>query len=219
MLDVAVAGINRFASAPPVEQPAEQAVVVLPAAFLQEMFSRVQELADRVAVLEETVSAQSREIRELREVGVRCGEGEEAIKSRISAVQDLQPTITHLAERNASNEALIEDLRRQQERDHERVLVEVAHDRQRLATLEARPARAEAPPAPPGSKTAARLEQMRTILTDRGSTTFKEMERLLRISPKEMNRILARADKRSIEVFTREGDRRQKVLRLKVQIR
>jgi len=215
MLDVAVAGINRFASAPPVEQPAEQAVVVLPAAFLQEMFSRVQELADRVAVLEETVSAQSREIRELREVGVRCGEGEEAIKSRISAVQDLQPTITHLAERNAANEALIEDLRRQQEQDHERVLVEVAQDRQRLAALEGRPAQVEAPPAP-GTKTAARIEKLKQILKERGGvSSFKALRRDLGLKPNQFTALVNKLDKRVFIVTVNHRARDEKLLRLR----
>jgi len=117
-------------------------------------------------------------------------------------------------------EGKIEALERELEHNFETTLTEIARDRQRLTALEeARSSRVDAPPAPPGSKTAARLEQMKVILKERGSTTFKEMERLLRISPKEMNRLLARVDKRSIEVFTRKGDRRQKVLRLRAQIR
>jgi DNA repair exonuclease SbcCD ATPase subunit len=59
--------------------------------------------------------------------------------------------------------------------------------------------------APTGKKSKARVEQLKEILRC-GSKTYKELERLLDISPKEMNRLVAMLDT---------GDNRQKVLRLR----
>lgn len=71
---------------------------------------------------------------------------------------------------------------------------------------------------PKGTKTLARVKKIDEVLKARGSTTFKELERILKISSKEMNRLLARLDMRRYEVHHRPGDNREKVLRLKVQI-
>jgi DNA-binding transcriptional MerR regulator len=74
--------------------------------------------------------------------------------------------------------------------------------------------------APPqGSKTLARITKIDEILKTRGSTTLKELERILKIRPQEMSRIIARLDKRRYEIFLRDGDEREKVLRLRAQIR
>jgi hypothetical protein len=48
---------------------------------------------------------------------------------------------------------------------------------------------------------------------------LKQLERILQICPKEMNRLLAKLDMRRYELHSRPGDAREKVLRLKVQIR
>jgi hypothetical protein len=72
---------------------------------------------------------------------------------------------------------------------------------------------------PRGEKTLARIDKIDEILKARGATSMKELERFLKISPKEMNRILSKLDMRRYEVHTRPGDDREKVLRLKVQIR
>jgi DNA repair exonuclease SbcCD ATPase subunit len=69
-------------------------------------------------------------------------------------------------------------------------------------------------PSPTGKKTLARIEKLKEILR-RGPKTYKELERLLGISPKEMNRLVSRLDSRSYEIFYRAGDDRQKVLRLR----
>ena len=67
---------------------------------------------------------------------------------------------------------------------------------------------------PTGKKSKARVEQLKEILKG-GSKTYKELERILKISPKEMNRLVSMLDTRSYEVFFRAGDNRQKVLRLR----
>jgi anion-transporting ArsA/GET3 family ATPase len=67
---------------------------------------------------------------------------------------------------------------------------------------------------PKGSKTPERISRMKEILSN-GARTFKEMEKLLGVSPKEMNRLVSKVDQRSFEVFTRPGDERQKVIKLR----
>ena len=71
---------------------------------------------------------------------------------------------------------------------------------------------------PSGDKTMERIAKIDDILKVNGSTSFKELGRLLKIRPQEMSRIVAKLDKRRYEIFFRAGDDRQKVLRLKVQI-
>jgi hypothetical protein len=97
-----------------------------------------------------------------------------------------------------------------------RLALEAAQDRKRISTLEANSRKI--PMIPKGAKTEARLKKLEEILREKGSCSYRELERLLRISPKEMNRLVSRLDNREYEVFTRNGDDRQKVLRKKVQI-
>jgi uncharacterized coiled-coil protein SlyX len=76
------------------------------------------------------------------------------------------------------------------------------------------------PPAPPkGTKTLARLAKIDEILKTRRATTLKELERILGIDRATMTRLLARLDMRRYEIHSRPGDDREKVLRLKAQIR
>jgi hypothetical protein len=74
-------------------------------------------------------------------------------------------------------------------------------------------------PPPKGEKTLARIAKLKDFLKTRGSgATFQECERLLGIKPNQMSALITKLDKRSFEVFTRVGDGRQRVIRLKVQI-
>ncbi len=70
------------------------------------------------------------------------------------------------------------------------------------------------PTQPKGKKTLARIEQVKEILKS-GPRTFKDLERLLKISPKEMNRLVSKLDTRCYVIFYRSGDERQKVIRLR----
>ena len=72
---------------------------------------------------------------------------------------------------------------------------------------------------PRGKKTISRIVKIDEILKTRGPVTLKELEKILKIDPSTMTRILARLDKRRYEIHTRPGDEREKVLRFKVQIR
>jgi DNA-binding MarR family transcriptional regulator len=71
---------------------------------------------------------------------------------------------------------------------------------------------------PSGKKTIARISMIEEILIARGSTTFKELERLLKISPGEMTRLISKLDKRKFEVHPRPNHNREKVLRRKQEI-
>jgi len=72
------------------------------------------------------------------------------------------------------------------------------------------------PKAPPqGSKTIARIAKIDEILKARGATTLKELERILKIRPQEMSRLLRRLDQRRYEVFLRNENKQEKVIRLR----
>jgi hypothetical protein len=71
---------------------------------------------------------------------------------------------------------------------------------------------------PKGQKTLERIAKIDEVLKARGSTTLKELEKMLKIRPQEMSRLVAKLDKRRYEIFLRAGDKREKVLRLRAQI-
>jgi hypothetical protein len=72
---------------------------------------------------------------------------------------------------------------------------------------------------PKGEKTIARLAKIEEVLKTRGPSTLKELERILGIDKATMTRLLGKLDMRRYELHSRPGDDREKVLRLKVQIR
>ena len=72
---------------------------------------------------------------------------------------------------------------------------------------------------PTGQKTLERIAKIDEVLKARGSTTLKELGKMLKIRPQETSRLVAKLDKRRYEVFLRAGDKREKVLRLRVQNR
>jgi hypothetical protein len=121
----------------------------------------------------------------------------------------LRAEVLGLREKVASLESL-------QEQDTTRICLDIAYDRRRLAALESRPSTAPTPPH--GEKTVARIAKIDEVLKSRGPTTLKQLEHILEISPKEMNRLIGRLDKRRYELHSRPGDARERVLRLKVQI-
>jgi hypothetical protein len=72
---------------------------------------------------------------------------------------------------------------------------------------------------PTGQKTLERIAKIDEVLKARGSTSLKELGKMLKIRPQETSRLVAKLDKRRYEVFLRAGDKREKVLRLRVQNR
>jgi Fic family protein len=72
---------------------------------------------------------------------------------------------------------------------------------------------------PKGEKTIARIARIEEVLKTRGPSTLKELERILGIDKATMTRLLGKLDMRRYELHSRPGDDREKVLRLKVQIR
>jgi hypothetical protein len=138
---------------------------------------------------------------------------EKAIQPLQDEVESFRATVAHQDEKIAALEST-------QEHDVNRICLDICQDRQRLAKLESRPSTAPAPIVPPkGEKTIVRIAKIDEVLKSRGPSTLKELERILKISPKEMNRLLAKLDMRRFELHSRPGDDREKVLRLKVQIR
>jgi hypothetical protein len=119
----------------------------------------------------------------------------------------------------AAQDAKIAALTSTQEQDVNRICLDIAYDRQRLARLEQRPVPGVTAPTAPlqGEKTISRIAKVKDFLKTRGGgATFQECERLLSILPNQMTRLVSMMDKRSFEIFPRPGDGRQRILRLKI---
>jgi TolA-binding protein len=145
------------------------------------------------------------------------------IRQAIQPLQDrmssLEERIDHLEAENATMRLKMASVESLQETDINRICLDIAHDRQRLARLEARGA-APAPTAPPqGEKTLARVAKIDEVLKSRGPTTLTQLEHILGICKATMTRLLGKLDMRRYELHARPGDAREKVLRLKAQIR
>ena len=74
------------------------------------------------------------------------------------------------------------------------------------------------PVAPKGQKTSERLRKLDQILKTSGAKTLTQLEKDLGVSPQEMSRLLSRLDKRKYQIFPREGDKREKVIKLRSRI-
>jgi Fic family protein len=136
------------------------------------------------------------------------------------AIEPLQDRIEDLEKMVAAQGEQIATLTSTQEQDVNRICLDIAYDRRRLATLEQRPSTpAPIASAPKGEKTIARIAKIDEVLKSRGPTTLKELERILGIDKATMTRLLGKLDMRRYELHSRPGDDREKVLRLKVQIR
>lgn len=132
-----------------------------------------------------------------------------ATKSILTALSDLEARINALEARSTVIEA-------HEEADIIHLANGQAEDRKRISALEHQ-SRIQ-PTTPLGEKTVARIDQIKSILKSRGPTSFGELERILKISPREMLRITKKLDLRYFEITRRPGDARQKVLRLRSQI-
>lgn len=69
------------------------------------------------------------------------------------------------------------------------------------------------PVVPKGQKTNQRLEKLDQILKTQGARTLRQLGQDLDISPQEMSRLLSKLDKRKYLIFSREGNRREKVIK------
>ena len=149
----------------------------------------------------------------------------EAVQDAIEPLQDEVAQLREESDRDreelAAMSRKLASLESLQESEISRVCCDIAYDRQRLARLEQRPLTGTASPtAPPrGEKSIARIAKIDEVLKSRGPTTLSQMGHILKISPKEMNRLLAKLDMRRYELHARPGDDREKVLRFKAQIR
>ena len=109
------------------------------------------------------------------------------------ANQPLQDRIESLEKMVAAQDAKIAALTSTQEQDVNRICLDIAYDRQRLAKLEQSPAfRVTAPTTPPqGEKTISRIAKVKDFLKTRGGgATFQECERLLSIRPNQMTKLV-----------------------------
>jgi len=135
----------------------------------------------------------------------------------VDSLKDLLDEIQSLKAHVASQKKMITELENQQLQDVERLALDIAHDRQRICRIEQKSLTDYAPPK--GIKTASRIAKINEILLARGPTSLKELGRILRLDKAAMTRLLSKLDKRRYELYCRRGDGRQKVLRLKAQIR
>ena len=138
---------------------------------------------------------------------------EKAIQPLQDEVESFRATVTRQDEKIVALEST-------QEHDVNRICLDICQDRQRLTRLESRPSTAPTPIVPPkGEKAINRIAKIEEVLKSRGPTTLKELERILGIDRATMTRLLVKLDMRRYEIHSRPGDDREKVLRLKAQIR
>ncbi len=151
---------------------------------------------------------------------------ESAIINQIFAeLQTLREEIDQLKEENqslkgkiAAQDKRIASLETQQDKDFDEIASKINEHSEAInkcwQAIKTLPH--QAPPR--GKKTVSRIAKIDEILKTRGPTTLKELEKILKIDPATMTRILVRLDKRRYELHTRPGDEREKVLRLKAKI-
>ncbi len=140
-----------------------------------------------------------------------------AIQPLKDELSELKATVASQDNELATVRLKLVSLETLQEQDTTRICLDIAQDRRRLASLENKPSTTTA--SPRGEKTIARIEKIEEVLKSRGPTSLRQMEHILKISPKEMNRLIEKLDMRRYELHVRPGDAREKVLRLKAQIR
>jgi hypothetical protein len=143
----------------------------------------------------------------------------QAIQPALDRISEIEDRMDRLEEENATLRLKMASLESTEEQDVTRIYSDVAQDRQRISKLESKPT-GPAPTAPPqGEKTVARVAKIDEVLKSRGPTTLTQLEHILGICKATMTRLLGKLDMRRYELHARPGDAREKVLRLKAQIR
>lgn len=212
-------GYNSLSGPQGLESPSEQ-IYVLTSSQLEQIIERAVARA-QAPLLERIERLESR--RDALEEGVGCKEGEEPWpqggqdqERSLPDGQGMQISTFRIVHNlQLENSALKSELEGLQEATAR----ERAFDRQRIAKLEHGDLHNHRDSAPaPGTKTEARIKAIKEVLKTRGSTTFKELERILGISSREMLRLTKKLDMRQYEIFRRQGDTREKVIRLRAQI-
>ncbi len=114
----------------------------------------------------------------------------------------------------AENRALKEELATVREE----VSLERAHDRQRITRLEI-PTSALLPPPQTGTKTAARIEELKARLKRRrGRAAFSELREEMGLSKTQFSKLISHLDKRIFDIQRHPRKTREKVLILRQQI-
>jgi cell division septum initiation protein DivIVA len=142
------------------------------------------------------------------------------LEELIGAIQGLKDEVAQIREERdqdrqeiAALRASVASLEKDQDilRDNQLIQLQLIHK-----VKSKQPARA-APPQ--GEKSIARIAKIDEVLKSRGPTTLSQLERILGIDRATMTRLLAKLDMRRYELHARPGDAREKVLRLRAQIR
>jgi hypothetical protein len=230
MSKIALASINSFAyiegKADSSVQPSEDLLITLTYGQLRELITQAVQEATK-PILQELQDLRARQ--DALELRISCREVQQqdaqpeieavkAITTKVAELEALQTLFHGPAPAQEDRPGLAVAFARRREA-LDGLPARVFALEEDLATLEKRirPPR-ERPPAP-GSKTEARIAKIEEILKERGPTTFKGIERILDISPREMLRITKRLDLRRYEISRRPGDARQKLIKLRAQIR
>lgn len=125
------------------------------------------------------------------------------VQPALDRISGLEATIAHLQEENAALAATQATL----------------SDNQLIQLRLIKQLRGASEKGPLGEKTAARIAKIDEVLKSRGPTTLKQLEHILGIDRATMTRLLGKLDKRRYELHSRPGDAREKVLRMKAQVR
>ena len=137
------------------------------------------------------------------------------LQSLQDGLQALQDEVAALHEQRDQDRAEFDRFKA----THKTFAVQTTKDIDALFDATEKATRTPAATTPTGETTISRIAKLRDFLKARGGgATFQECERLLGIHPNQMTKLVSQLDKRSFEVFTRAGDDRQRVLRLKAQI-
>jgi len=131
------------------------------------------------------------------------------------AIQPLQDEVRDLKATVARQDEKIAALESTQETQADNQLIQL----RLIGQLREAAQKITVPTPPQGAKTLARIAKIEEVLKSRGPSTLKELERILEIDRATMTRLLGKLDMRRYELHSRPRDDREKVLRLKVQIR
>jgi hypothetical protein len=137
------------------------------------------------------------------------------LEGLLSEVASLKEEIAQLRDERAQDRVELDRFKA----THKTFAIQTTKDIDQLFDVTEKATRVPVASTPTGKTTVSRIAKLKDFLKARsGGATFQECERLLSIRPNQMTKLVSMLDKRRFEVFTRAGDGRQRVLRLKAQI-
>ena len=190
----------------PTGEPESTAFIAVPVSILDEILSEVR-------ALREQVTLQGEEIQDLKDQIARQDGELSTLRQQLTSLEARQECAE---ERLSTDRQRINSLSDVQDEICDKIDEHAEALNTVWKAVKATPPKAE----PKGEKTLKRIAKLEEFLKARGSgATFQEVERTLDISPSELTRLITKLDMRRYEIFARAGDNRQKVIRLKAQIR